>query len=74
MWIRARKIPLLLHLPEGLGRIWGDTGLFPSVGIRIFFESLQKVLSTFLVSACLVFVHSRGLLLPRPELAPSSCR
>lgn len=48
--------------------------LFTSVGIRIFFKSLQKVLSTFLVSACLVFVHSRGLLLPRAELAPSSCR
>lgn len=69
--ICARKIPLLLHLPEGLGRIWGDTG--PS--LMLLWGSgfslhpccpLQKVLSTFLVSGCLGFVHSRGLLLPRP--------
>lgn len=38
-WISARKIPLLLHLPEGLG---GCRALmhFPSVGIRIFFACL----------------------------------
>lgn len=68
----VRKIPLLLHLPEGLGRIWGDTGhRCSSLAWGSGFSlhpccTLQKVLSTFLVSGCLGFVHSRGLLLPRP--------
>lgn len=70
---RARKIPLVRGARQDLGG-YRALMLFTSVGMRIFCKSLQKVLSTFLVSACLVFVHSRGLLLPRAELAPSSCR